>query len=335
MTEPPDWTRAVAAIGGLQFAAEGFALLVAAERAGLLSLLSAGTTAAQASDSLGVRVGRVDAVLDVLAAHGIVTQDDHTWQLAPGWGDLVSGTSPVALDAFLGTGRIRAEQVSHALETADDYWGLAPEDRLLVARGVSFDPARPEAQQMARRAVASMEGLEERLEQGGSVLELGCGVAGRLTALLLAYPMATGVGVELDAALVAWGRERADRLGLGDRLELVAGDATEHEPEELFDQVQWSQFFFPEESLVGALATARLALRPGGWVNMPVMWDGSPLEVGSPEHKEMASERVVLDLWRVPLKTTHDVVAELEGAGFVDVQVVEAPEVHYVRGRQP
>jgi SAM-dependent methyltransferase len=230
---------------------------------------------------------------------------------------------------------VRAEQVARALDKADDYWALAPEDRLLVARGVSFDPARPESQQMARRAVASMDGLEGRLDAGGSVLELGCGVAGRLTSLLLAFPTARGVGVELDEGLVEWGRARADRLGLGDRLELVAGDVTEYEPEELYDQVQWSQFFFPEDSRVGALATARLALRPGGWVNMPVMWDGAPLEVGSAGHKEMASERVVLDLWRVPLKTTHDVMAELEAAGFVDVHVVEAPEVHYVRGRQP
>jgi SAM-dependent methyltransferase len=335
MSEPSAWMRTVESISALQFAAEAYSVLLAAQRAGLLDLLAPGTTAGAASDALGVRAGRVEAVLDVLAAHGVAEHDGQVWQLAAGWDDLVRGETPIALDAFLGTGRVRAEQVSHALEFADDYWGLEPSDRLLVARGVSFDPANPASQDLARRTVASMHGLEQRLEQGGSVLELGCGVGGRLTALLLAFPTATGVGVELDEALVAWGRERAERLGLGDRLELVAADATEYEPEELFDQVQWSQFFFPEESRVGALATARLGLRAGGWVNMPVIWDGSPLEVGSYPHKEMAAERVVLDLWRVPLKTTHDVVAELEAAGFVDVHVVEAPEVHYVRGRQP
>jgi hypothetical protein len=319
----------------MHVAAEAFSVLVAAERAGLLGLLAAGTTAAAASDALSVGVARVEAVLDVLAAHGIAVEKGGAWELATGWSELVRGESPVAVAPFIGVGRVRAEQVGRALEGSDDYWGLSADDRLTVARGVSFDPARPEAQQLARDLVTSMDGLVDRLEQGGSVLELGCGVAGRLTSLLLAFPTATGVGVELDEALVRWSRERADRLGVGDRLELVVGDAAAYEPEEEFDQVQWSQFFFPEEHRVGALATARLALRPGGWVSMPVAWDGAPLEPGSPEHRDIASERLVLDLWRVPFKTTHDVVAEVEGAEFVDVQVLPGPDVCFVRGRQP
>jgi len=261
--------------------------------------------------------------------------DSDAWVLAPGWVELVRGDSPFAVDALLGAGRVRAAQVAHALETADDYWALAREDRLLVARGMSFDPSTPAGVEMCRGAVESMPGLVEALEAGGSLLELGCGVASRLTATLLAFPAATAVGVELDSGLAQWGSDRARRLGVGDRLELVVADAAEYEPEQLFDQVGWSQFFFPEEFRVGALATARMALRPGGWVSMPVIWDGTPLEVGSPEQREIAAERVVLDLWRVPLKTTHDVVAEVEGAGFVDVHVVTAPDVHFVRGRQP
>jgi hypothetical protein len=335
MTEPPAWTQAAIAVGNLQVAAEAHALLVAADRAGLMNALAAGTAPAEAARQLGVSESRIRAVLDVLSAQGVAQQDGDTWSLTSGWRELARGETPFALDALLGVGRVRAEQVAHALEKADDYWGLSREDRLLVARGVSFDPSTPAALDMVRGSVESMTGLAAVLDDGGSVLELGCGVASRLTATLLAFPRATAVGVELDDGLVQWGRERAARLGVGDRLELVVADAAAWEPDRLFDQVGWSQFFFPEQSRVGALATARLALRSGGWVSMPVIWDGKPFEVGSPEHRELSAERVVLDLWHVPLKSTQDVGAELEAAGFVDVHVVPAPEVYFVRGRQP
>lgn len=333
--EQPAWAAALDGLEPLQRAGQVVALLVAAHDAGLLEQLAEGTSAMQAASTVGVTEGRAAAVLDVLAAYGVCQQLDGGWALTEGWRQLVRGDGPVSLEAVLGFGRVRAEQLAGALSPVADYWRLPEQDRLLVARGASFDPTTPAGPAMVRADLDDLPTVVAALDQGGRVLELGCGVASRLTALLVAFPSATAVGVELAADLVAYGRARAEQVGVGDRLELVVADATSYEPDGLFDQVNWSQFFFPEPARAGALATAVKALRPGGWVSMPVIWDGTPHPTGSPQQRELAVERLALDLWDVPLRSTGEVLAEVAAAGFVDVRVDSRPYIHFVRGRRP
>lgn len=334
-TETPAWTAAVDDLDALQRAGQVAALLVAAHDSGLLVLLEQGTGVQEAARSTGVTEERAAAVLEVLEAYGVAARVDGGWGLTEGWGQLVRGDSPVSVEGALGLGRVRTEQLAGALSPVADYWELSARDRLLVARGASFDPTVPAGPAMVRADLESLPTVVAALEQGGRVLELGCGVASRLTATLVAFPAATAVGVDLAPDLLAYGRERAAQVGVADRLQLVVADATSYEPEGLFDQVGWSQFFFPEASRAAALATAFRALRPGGWISMPVIWDGVPHPVGSAEHRELAVERLALDLWRVPLRTTDEVLAEVTAAGFVDVRVESRPYIHFVRGRRP
>ena len=334
-TEAPAWGAALDDIEALQRAGQVAALLVAAQDTGLLDLLAAGASAGQAARTTGVTEERAAAVLEVLEAYGVCEQVDGAWALTEGWSQLVRGESPVSLEAVLGFGRVRSEQLAGALSPVADYWNLSERDRLLVARGASFDPTVPAGPAMVRADLDSLPTVLAALEEGGRVLELGCGVASRLTATLVAFPTATAVGVDLAPDLLAYGRERAAQVGVADRLQLVVADASSYEPEGVFDQVGWSQFFFPQAARAGALATAFRALRPGGWISMPVIWDGTPHPTGSPQHRELAVERLALDLWQVPLRTTSEVVAEVTAAGFVDVRVESRPYVHFVRGRRP
>lgn len=332
----PVWMDAFDRVDELQRTAQVVEVLRAAARHGLLAELAAGTTRAALETRTSLPTSRLEAVLHLLRAHGISEERAGRWSLTPSWGALARGESPVDLAAVLGQGRVQAEQLARCLDPAvEDYWELAPEDRLLVARGVSFEPSSAAGQALARQNIERTPGAVEALEQGGRMLELGCGVASRLTAALLSFPRATAVGVELTEDLVVFGRQRAQGLGLAHRLQLVVDDVCTHEPDGLFDLVGWSQFFFPSDTRAAALATARKALRPGGWITMPVVWDGAPLEPGGPEDRQLAVERLALDLWRVPLRSTAEVVAELEDAGFVDVAVEENPVVHVVRGRKP
>jgi hypothetical protein len=68
---------------------------------------------------------------------------------------------------------------------------------------------------------------------------------------------------------------------------------------------------------------------------MPVVWDGTVHPQGSPEQQELAVERLALDLWDVPVRSTAEVLAEVAAAGFVDVRVDSRPYIHFVRGRRP
>jgi SAM-dependent methyltransferase len=325
------WAVALDQLDALQRAGQVAALLLAAHDEGLLDRLAAGT----GPQAAGVDADRLTAVLGVLAAYGVAEQVDGGWALTEGWRQVVQGESPVSLEAVLGFGRVRTEQLAAALSPVADYWQLSAGDRLLVARGASFDPTVPAGPAMVRADLQDLPTVVAALEQGGRLLELGCGVASRLTALLRAFPTATAVGVELAPDLVAYGRARAEQVGVADRLELVVADARSYQPEGLFDLVGWSQFFFPEPARAGALATALGALRPDGWVTMPVVWDGTVHPQGSPEQQELAVERLALDLWDVPVRSTAEVLAEVAAAGFVDVRVDSRPYIHFVRGRRP
>jgi SAM-dependent methyltransferase len=332
--DAPGWISALARLDEMLRAAEGLAVVRAADRAGLLEALVVPVRPEALAQRTGAAVGRVEAVLGVLEAHGVVERVEGGWRLTSLWVSLVEG-SLVPLGPYLGWTRVRLSQLEASLDGDVDYWQLDEADRLDVARGVSFEPSAPEAQAMVREGLASFPEVVEALDAGGRVLELGCGVASRLTAMLLAFPKATAVGVELTPDLAAWGRARAERLGVGERLTYVVGDASSYRPEGAFDLVNWSQFFFPEPTRAGALAVAFEALRPGGLVSMPVVWDGTPHPSGSTAAQELAAERLALDLWGVPLRTTAEVADELEAAGFGDVQVEETPVVHFVRGRRP
>jgi SAM-dependent methyltransferase len=287
------------------------------------------------ADRLDRSADRVGAVLRVLASHEIVTCAADGWVLAAGWPDLVTGSTPMSLEGSLGAARVSVAQLEAALDAPADYWALSPADRALVARGMSFDPSAPGTAEMVRRDVALLPGVAEALADGGRVLELGCGLASRLCATLLALPEARGVGVELDESLAGLARERAEALGIADRLTIRTGDAGAFEPDGPFDLVSWSQFFFPARYRAAALATARRALRPGGWITCPVIWDGQEPTPGTPYAQELASMAVLLDIWDVPLRSVDDVRREYADAGFVDLRVDPGPGVHLVRGRQP
>jgi SAM-dependent methyltransferase len=318
-------------------AGEVAGLLRGAHRAGLLRALAEGpgTTEALAAH-LGLKPSRVEAVLGMLTAHGVSERDeDGTWRLGVAWVDLVLGATPLSLAGTLGLGRVFTEQFEHALEAGRDYWALDPADRLEVATGISPDPFSPVTAAMVRGPVDALSGLAAALEAGGRMLELGCGLASRLCALLASFPQARAVGVELDKDLATAARQRALALGVADRLEVVVADATTYRPEGSFDLVNWSQFFFPEPTRAPTLANAFAALRPGGWVSMPVVWSGETMAPQSVEDQELAEMRLALDLWGVPLRSVPEVEAEVAAAGFAEIGHQSFPAFHVVRGRRP
>jgi predicted O-methyltransferase YrrM len=334
-SEPtPFWPAGLKRLDELQRAAEGLAALRAAHRSGLLATLAEPHSSTDLAARLSLPPSRVVALLSLLSAFGIVESRDARWALLPEWSGLILGETPASFRPSIGMGAIRAAQFSTCLEDSRDYWTLDAAERLTMARGVSPNPRSPISVAIAQADLAPLPEVVTALENGGRILELGCGVASRLCALLLAFPNASAVGIELAEDLLEYARDRADRLGLGDRLTLVATDAGNYHPDGEFDLVGWSQFFFPVESRAGALTTALRALRPGGWITMPVVWDGSIPEPGSADDQELAADRLMLDLWDVPALNAGEVAAELEAAGFVNVRTHASPVATFIRAQK-
>ena len=335
MTGEPAWQQASAQLEEMHRIAEAATVLRTATRAGILAALRTPVTTDDIATGAGIATSRAAALLEVLRSLGVATETGGRWSLTPGWADIVDGAAPFDLEAVVETHRIRATQFEQSVGGGSDYATLNPADRLAVARGVSFNPAAKPVQAMLRRDLELLDGVVPALEAGGRVLELGCGVGSRLTALAIAFPRVQAVGVELDPELAAYGRERAAKLGVGDRVTYVVEDATTFSPVGAYDLVNWSQFFFPAPTRVGAVATARKALRAGGWISAPVIWGDEPVEAASTAAQELALEGLMLDIWDVPRCTTADVEAEFRAAGFVDTRVAATPYVNLVRARQP
>ena len=90
-----------------------------------------------------------------------------------------------------------------------------------------------------------------------------------------------------------------------------------------FDVAFWSQFFFPASSRGGALEVLFESLRPGGIVQAPLAADFPAVRAdphGS-EARYYTLSRVVHESWGVPERTPELLAAELEGAGFVEVEI--------------
>ena len=330
----PVWQPAVGLLDEIARRTEAGAVLRAAYRGGLMDRLAQPALSAVLAADLAVDESRLASILEVLRSIGVADLAAGMWSLTVAWASVMAGESPLDLGGYLEAPLIRSTQFENCLTGGQDYWQLSVRDRLSVARGVSFNPTSPFMPGMLRRDLGLLDGVLESLDAGGAVLELGCGVGSRLTALALTFPRLRAVGVELDADLAGFGRDRANALGVGDRVTYVVGDAARYEPTEQFDLVTWSQFFFPTPTRSAALGTAYRALRPGGWVTAPVIWTGEARSPIGEEAEELAREGLNLHMWGVPARTTAEVRAELEAAGFVDVRVDDMTFILLVRGRR-
>lgn len=203
-----------------------------------------------------------------------------------------------------------------------DYWTMSPEDRLVVARAISPNPFAPSLVDAFRtKLVTDPEAAD--LVAGGLLLELGCGVAGRVLTMLQALPGMRAVGVELSSDLSDEARRRALALGVAERFEVVCSDAAAFSRPEAFDVAFWSQFFFPADARPGALRTLFTSLRPGGLAQAPLLGDdGVAGDDHGPEARHRAVFRMILDGWGVPDRDRDGLAAEFADAGFIDLRFV-------------
>lgn len=121
---------------------------------------------------------------------------------------------------------------------------------------------------VARKILRGLGGVAERLDAGGSLLEVGCGTGLLQLQLAKAFPNARCTGVDIDPTGLAAAREAVRRVGLDDRVRILEGDVAVAVPKASFDVVVMVEVLHEiapqiRPSVVQACARA---LRPGGWI---------------------------------------------------------------------
>lgn len=159
----------------------------------------------------------------------------------------------------------------------------------------------------------------------GRLLDVGGGHGQYAVAFCQQYPGLRATVLDLPAALPA-ARKTVAEAGLGDRVELVAGDWTQGALGEGYDVVLLLNLLHGNtaEGNAALLSRAAAALRPGGLVAVLDQLAGDP---GAPPEADAASDRAFVNAFSLNLFHTQggrvhrrsDIDGWLAAAGFGDV----------------
>jgi 2-polyprenyl-3-methyl-5-hydroxy-6-metoxy-1,4-benzoquinol methylase len=116
---------------------------------------------------------------------------------------------------------------------------------------------------LVKKWLPVMPGVVERLNAGGSAVDVGCG-GGRAAILIAqAFPKARVFGYDLVAQSIERARRNAQAAGVGDRVAFEVGDGAAL-PESKFDLVTTFDVVHDAVDPVGLMSAIRCALAPGG-----------------------------------------------------------------------
>ncbi len=108
-----------------------------------------------------------------------------------------------------------------------------------------------------------IDGLDERLETGIDVLDVGCGRGRAMLTLASAFPASRFIGYDFSEEAIGWGQREAQRLGL-ENLVFEVRDAAQLDEVESYDLITTFDAVHDQRAPDRVLAGIRRALRPNG-----------------------------------------------------------------------
>ncbi len=348
--------------------AEVIALLFGAIDSGIVDALRTANTSEQVAAATGLEKERIDDVLHALEAYGLVKRRDGLFRLAPNLELITSVDAAQPLIETLRTTKVRIRELENIKEAGNIYTALPTDGVFSIAKGIVISAMSFARNFMGVGLGQSMPELREQWQAGVHHLEAGCGVGNTLFQIVTTYPNVTAVGIEIEAETANEAQRRADLLGVTKRVEVRQMDASSLKDEAVFDTAQWSQFFFPASCRDDTLRALFRAIKPGGYIFMPLLpaissniWEyrGDMLRMAlksiisepyisliylkaliqtSPMNqraeKRLASlNRIVYRMWGVPVKTAAELRSEVENFGFRVLRVTPMPASQFFPNR--
>ncbi len=115
-----------------------------------------------------------------------------------------------------------------------------------------------------QEALAALPQLVSDLSRGGRVVDIHCGGGRWLIAMARRFPALELIGLEFEKDSVARARANVDGAGLGDRIEIQAGEISQVGGAGVFDLAYFQYALHQLDDPVGALRAAWAATRAGG-----------------------------------------------------------------------
>jgi 2-polyprenyl-3-methyl-5-hydroxy-6-metoxy-1,4-benzoquinol methylase len=245
------------------------ALIRIGDKLGLYKALAAGGP--QTSGELAQRTATAERYvrewLSTQAAGGYVTYDPGTGKFHLSEEQafaMADENSPVFLPgAFqVALAAVRAEeQLTERFKTGKGMGWHEHHPELFVGTERFFRPGY--AANLVASWIPSLEGVEAKLQSGGSVADVGCGLGASTILMAKSYPKSEFVGFDYHDKSIETAGQRAKEAGVGDRIRFEVAKAKDF-PGQDYDFVTFFDCLHDMGDPLGAASHVRAALKKGG-----------------------------------------------------------------------
>lgn len=167
------------------------------------------------------------------------------------------------------------EKVIEAFKTGKGIGWHEHDHRLFYGTEYTFRPGYKA--NITKSWIPALKGIEEKLQVGGKVADVGCGHGASTIVMALAYPNSKFYGFDYHKESVETARERAKEAGVEDRVTFEAFSAKDF-PGEDYDLICFMDCFHDLGDPLGAAKKAYKALKEDGSLMLVEPFAGDQLE---------------------------------------------------------
>lgn len=303
-------------------AALALALLRASWDAGIIDVTREQRSVSEIAAATEVEVDVVSDLCEGLAQLGILENSTGIYRVSPPFQLLTGPDAPMTLGNWFGGLDVDIKALEACHTEQKPYQSLSSDETVSIAKSAWGLPSSPLALASFAELDAAIPAVRKMWQCGGLHMELGCGAGRDLLRIAVSYPNVTVVGVDRSRAVLDEVSAQARSLGIADRVQVRCCDARRITETATYDTIMWSQMFFPKETREETACVALRALKPGGFVLLPLCTD-------------CPTVRLIFRHWGIDILSPDGVRRLLVQTGFQSVEVIAHPRLDYMIARSP